>query len=280
MSTVGDRIKMRRHELRITQGELAEKLGYKSKSSINKIELGKTDVTQSRLIHFADALKTTPAYLMGISNNPDEGYHPIGNLEMDNLLNAEIAQKFADLALKSRESASLDPEFLQSFEATIKRMSHTRDIRIQEQSCLNKLPRGNESPPSMNGPIRVAILKAISNISDLSASEVIGYEEIDSRVATDGDLFGLQVNGDSMEPKFSSGDVVIVKKQSNIANNEIGVFMIENESAIIRKAIKHDNGMYLAPLNTSDPPIFFTDEEIKSLPVKILGKVIELRAKF
>ena len=59
------RIKARREELEMSQEELAQMLGYKSRSSINKIEKGETDIPQSKIKAFADALKTTPKYLMG-----------------------------------------------------------------------------------------------------------------------------------------------------------------------------------------------------------------------
>lgn len=63
--TIGDRIKARREQLNLSQGELAAKLGYKSRSSINKIELGMQNLTQSKIKAIADALDTTPAYIMG-----------------------------------------------------------------------------------------------------------------------------------------------------------------------------------------------------------------------
>lgn len=59
------RIKKRREELGLSQEELAKKMGYKSRSSINKIEMGENDIPQSKIIHFARALNTSPAYLMG-----------------------------------------------------------------------------------------------------------------------------------------------------------------------------------------------------------------------
>lgn len=63
--TVYDRIKNRRLELGMSQAELATKLGYKSRSAINKIESGLRDISQSKLLQFANALETTPTYLMG-----------------------------------------------------------------------------------------------------------------------------------------------------------------------------------------------------------------------
>jgi transcriptional regulator with XRE-family HTH domain len=63
------RIRLKREELNLSQDELARKLGYKSRSSINKIEKGENDIPQSKIVAFAEALKTTPEYLMGWENS-------------------------------------------------------------------------------------------------------------------------------------------------------------------------------------------------------------------
>lgn len=65
MTKIGTNIKLRREELGISQDELAEKMGYKSRSTIAKIEKGVNDVVQSNIVKFADVLKTTPSRLMG-----------------------------------------------------------------------------------------------------------------------------------------------------------------------------------------------------------------------
>lgn len=62
--SIGDRIKERRIELGITQEDLAKKMGYKSRSSINKIELGINDIPQSKIVKFAQILRVSPGYLM------------------------------------------------------------------------------------------------------------------------------------------------------------------------------------------------------------------------
>lgn len=62
---IGDRIKKRREELGMSQEELAKKVGYKSRSSINKIEIDGRGLPQSKIVAFAKALETSPAYLMG-----------------------------------------------------------------------------------------------------------------------------------------------------------------------------------------------------------------------
>lgn len=65
MSIVGNNICQRRKQLGLTQEELAQKMGYKSKSTINKIELGVNDIPQNKILKFAEVLGTTPAHLMG-----------------------------------------------------------------------------------------------------------------------------------------------------------------------------------------------------------------------
>lgn len=65
MSNIGTNIRNRRIELGMTQEELANRIGYKSKSTINKIELGINDIPQSKILRFAEVLKTTPKVLMG-----------------------------------------------------------------------------------------------------------------------------------------------------------------------------------------------------------------------
>ncbi len=62
---IGENIKKRREEIGMTQMELANRLGYKDKSSISKIEKGSSDIYQSDVVRFAKVLRTTPAHLMG-----------------------------------------------------------------------------------------------------------------------------------------------------------------------------------------------------------------------
>ena len=62
---IGEKIKEKREKMNLSQEQLAEKLGYKSKTSIHKVEQGMTDLPQSKIIEFAKVLNTSPAYLMG-----------------------------------------------------------------------------------------------------------------------------------------------------------------------------------------------------------------------
>ena len=65
MSKIGENIRRKREELGLSQDELATRVGYRHRTSINKIELGINDLPQNKIVKFAEALQTTPAVLMG-----------------------------------------------------------------------------------------------------------------------------------------------------------------------------------------------------------------------
>ena len=77
MDTISSRIRARREELGLSQEDLAKRLGYKSRSSINKIEMGCQSLTQSKIKAIADALQTTPSYIMGWEEEPLPQYDNI-----------------------------------------------------------------------------------------------------------------------------------------------------------------------------------------------------------
>jgi transcriptional regulator with XRE-family HTH domain len=69
--SIGDRIKARRKELKLSQRELAARLGYNDHTTLTRIEAGKVELSQSRIVQFADALGVTPGYIMGWEQEPE-----------------------------------------------------------------------------------------------------------------------------------------------------------------------------------------------------------------
>ena len=113
-----------------------------------------------------------------------------------------------------------------------------------------------------------------------AVEEILDYEQLDAATARRGKHIGLKVVGDSMEPRFAAGDVVIVRLQPDIDSGEIGIVLVNGDEATIKRVIKQDDGIMLVATNPAYPPRFFSKKEMTTLPVTILGKVIELRAKF
>ena len=83
-----------------------------------------------------------------------------------------------------------------------------------------------------------------------------------------------------MEPRIAQGDVVIVRKQSDVDTGDIAVVLVNGNEATIKKIKKRPDGIMLIPINTNYEVMFYNNTEIEELPVLILGKVVELRAKF
>jgi len=134
--------------------------------------------------------------------------------------------------------------------------------------------------PKVRG-IRIPVLGEVQAGIPIEAIEdIIDYEEIDEQMAAQGDFFALQVRGDSMEPKFSQGDVVIVRQQTTVDSGNIAIMLVNGDSATIKKFMRHDNGISLIALNQAYAPMFYTNKEVEEFPIICLGKVVELRAKF
>lgn len=110
--------------------------------------------------------------------------------------------------------------------------------------------------------------------------DIIDYEEIPAKWGDPSDFFCLQIKGSSMRPKIDDGDVVVVKKQEDAETGNIVIASINGEEATCKKLRKTENGIFLMPTNNDYEPMFYSNEDIKSLPVHILGRVVELRAKF
>lgn len=131
------------------------------------------------------------------------------------------------------------------------------------------------------GSTRIGVIGKIEAGIPLEAiEEFIDWEDIPEKMANTGEFFALQVEGHSMEPKMSPGDVVIVRRQCKVENGELAIVMVNGNDATIKKVKYSDKGIMLIPTNPVYEPLFFSPEEVNSLPVTILGKVVELRAKF
>ena len=136
-------------------------------------------------------------------------------------------------------------------------------------------------PHTKKKGIKIPVLgRVAAGIPITAIEDILNYEEIEESLAKTGDFYGLQIKGTSMEPKFSEGDVVIVRQQSDVESGDIAIVLVNGDDATCKRVVKHENGLSLISLNPSFPPKFFTDQEVEQLPVQIIGRVMELRAKF
>ena len=129
--------------------------------------------------------------------------------------------------------------------------------------------------------IIIPVLGRIAAGMPLEAVEnIIDTEEISEDMAKTGEFFGLHIKGDSMEPDIHNGDTVIVRQQDDAENDEIVIALINSNDGVCKRLKKYENSIALVSLNANYEPMYFNNTEIMDKPVKIIGKVVELRRKF
>lgn len=136
-----------------------------------------------------------------------------------------------------------------------------------------------DSQPSQG--LQIPVLGTVAAGMPISAVEdILDYEEVPQSWENQGEFFGLRIKGDSMQPKMDDGDVVIVRQQSDANSGDTVIALVNGDDATCKKLQKTENGIMLVSTNPNYLPMFFTNEEIATKPVVILGKVVELRSKF
>ncbi len=108
-----------------------------------------------------------------------------------------------------------------------------------------------------------------------------GMIEVDKDVIKDGaDYFALKIKGDSMSPVLIENDIVVIKKQEDFENGDLVVAIINGDEATIKKGRKNDTSIVLQPFNPNYEPLIFTNDEMKTIPVTIVGIVKQLKRDF
>ena len=129
-----------------------------------------------------------------------------------------------------------------------------------------------------NPVVEIPILGTVKAGYDYLAQENwIGTIDIDKKLADGGEFFALKVKGDSMAPIFIEGDTVILRKQNDCENNQVAVVIINGDEGTLKKVKKTDDGIILQAYNPIYSPVFYTNKEIKEMPVVIAGVFQELR---
>lgn len=202
---LGENIKQARMKSQISQDELAKRLGYKSRSTIAKIESGENDLTQKKVAAFAKALNVSIDFLMDGNGNEN----------------------------------------------------NSQGVRI----------------PVLGRIVAGIPLEAIEEIED--------YEEIPRKMSASGEFFALRIKGRSMEPKLSEGDIVIVRKQEDVDSGDTAIVLVNGDEATVKQIKKTEAGIMLIGFNVEVyQPHFYSNEQIETLPVRIIGKVVESRHKW
>lgn len=158
----------------------------------------------------------------------------------------------------------------------------SKALNVSESWLMgNDVPIEKKSDIDLRKGITINVLGRVAAGLPIEAIEdIIDTEEITADLARTGTFFGLQIHGDSMEPRMCEGDVVIVRKQDDAESGEIVIATVNGSDATCKRLRKYRDGIELISNNPSYDPMFFSNEEIESKPVRIIGKVVELRGKF
>lgn len=114
----------------------------------------------------------------------------------------------------------------------------------------------------------------------LEVQDIEDYEEISEEMARSGDYIALRIHGESMMPRICDGDVIIIRIQDTCDNGDICAVCVNGDSATCKRVKYTEDGIMLVSLNPAFDPIFYSKKQCSELPIKIIGKVVELRGKF
>lgn len=141
--------------------------------------------------------------------------------------------------------------------------------------------RAINAPKRTGKGVPIPVLgRVVAGIPLEAVEEILDYEEITPELAATGDFFALKIRGHSMEPRMLDGDVVIVRRQDDVDSGDVAIVLVNGNEATVKRIKKQENGITLIATNTCVyEPHFYSNKEIQSLPIQILGKVVELRGK-
>jgi repressor LexA len=144
--------------------------------------------------------------------------------------------------------------------------------------------RAEENRPAKEGKpkgVRIPVYGAVAAGIPIEAIEdIVDYEEIDQELAATGEFFGLRIKGSSMEPRICEGDVVIVRRQADADTGDVAIVIVNGYNATVKRIKKETTGITLIPFNPAYEVRYYSAEDVERLPVRIIGKVVELRGKF
>lgn len=165
--------------------------------------------------------------------------------------------------------------------STLKKISSFFSVSVDYLIENNLQNDANKTPPSSGKGIRIPVLgRVVAGIPIEAVEEILDYEEITPELAATGEFFALKIRGHSMEPRMMEGDVVIVRKQEDVESGDVAIVLVNGNEATVKRVKKQEEGITLIANNISVyEPHYYSNKEIKELPVRILGKVIELRGK-
>ena len=202
----------------------------------------------------------------------DNGIAPSALAKQLNL-SPSAAAKWRNGAIPQRATLK---KIAEHFNVSVDYILQAHDAEFAANTYRQAIEDFNRRLRKMRIPVlgRVAAGVPIEQIVDVD-----DYEDISEAMAANGDYFALKIHGDSMQPRMCENDVIIVRKQETVENGETAVVSINGLDATCKKIEFTEDGITLISTNPAYSPMHFTQKQINDLPIRILGKVVEIRCK-
>ena len=201
-----------------------------------------------------------------------------------------VGQRIFKVRKRKKITRKQIADFLDVHETTIKRYEDgtTKKIPTEVVERIAKFLNvsidyltGWEYENQSSQGLQIPVLGTVAAGIPISAVEdILDYEEVPQSWESQGEFFGLRIKGDSMKPDINDGDTVIVRQQSTANNGDVVIALVNGDDATCKKFEKLDNGIMLISNNSEYSPMYFSNEEVLTKPVVIIGRVVELRRKF
>lgn len=153
----------------------------------------------------------------------------------------------------------------------------TIDEFLADSSVASKLHREKGQKIPVLSSVGAGI--PMESINTFDADDPDAWEEISRDMGRSGEFFALRIKGDSMEPRIRRGDILVVRVQPTVEEGEVAVVLINGNEGVCKRIHFRDDGIQLLSNNPEYAPMTYTWEETKNLPVRIVGKVEEIRGK-
>lgn len=244
--TIGEKMKLRRKQLKISADEIASALGV-SRSTIFRYEKGEIEKLPTESLRIiAEVLKTTPEELMGWTENKSN----FSIVSVFNQLSPPRQQKVYDFAENQLEEQEKETK--------------------QKNNAITSLEqfRKKKEEETIFGTTKW--LGAVSaGTGEFLTDETCEKIELPIEQIPDEADFCLSVNGDSMEPIFHDNDYVFIKRQLEIYSGSIGVVIVNGES-FLKRIWFENNFVRLESFNKKYKDIIITEND----EFRIVGKVV------
>lgn len=166
--------------------------------------------------------------------------------------------------------------------STLKKLSKALNVSLDylTDDTISEEQFTSNAIPIPDTPVKVPIIGKISaGLPILAIENIEGYEFAPSSYIKEGfEYFYLRVSGDSMNLKFRNGDLVLVQKQDELENNEIGVILVDGFDATVKK-FRCENGLVVLEPMSTNPEHQVQIYNPKDTAIKIIGKVVSYQGK-